>query len=138
MTGKNIVLTIIVAGAAAYASWQFVPPRWTPLNFIGLFLAAVGFLLWTTARFQLGVSFAVTAQARHLVTRGIYSRIRNPIYVFGSLFVAGFILMLGRPMWLLIFAIIIPLQIWRAGNEAKVLEEKFGEEYRAYRANTWF
>jgi len=138
MTGKNIVLTIIVAGAAAYAGWQFVPPRWTPLNFIGLFLAAVGFLLWTTARFQLGVSFAVTAQARHLVTRGIYSSIRNPIYVFGSLFVAGFILMLGRPMWLLIFAIIIPLQIWRAGNEAKVLEEKFGEEYRAYRANTWF
>jgi len=138
MTGKNIVLTIIVAAAAASAGWQFLPPRWTPLNFIGLFLAAVGFLLWTTARFQLGVSFAVTAQARHLVTRGIYSRIRNPIYVFGSLFVAGFILMLGRPMWLLIFAIIIPLQIWRAGNEAKVLEEKFGEEYRAYRANTWF
>ena len=60
-----------------------------------------------------------------------------PIYAFGSLFIAGFILLLGRPQWLLIFLLIIPLQLWRAGKEARVLEAKFGEEYRAYKARTW-
>ena len=80
----------------------------------------------------------MTAQARHLVIAGVYGKIRNPIYVFGSLFVLGCILLLGRRVWLLIFIVIIPLQLWRAGKEAKVLEAKFGEEYRRYRAGTWF
>jgi protein-S-isoprenylcysteine O-methyltransferase Ste14 len=86
----------------------------------------------------IGKFLSVTAQARKLVTRGVYGKIRNPIYLFGSLFIVGYILMIGRPLGLLIFIIIIPLQIWRAGKEAKVLEAKFEEEYRAYRAGTWF
>jgi protein-S-isoprenylcysteine O-methyltransferase Ste14 len=32
----------------------------------------------------------------------------------------------------------IPLQIWRIGKEAQVLETRFGDAYRAYRASTWF
>ena len=104
----------------------------------GLCLMIAGFILWTVARFQLGGSFTVTAQAKRLVTRGLYSKIRNPIYLFGSWVVAGLILLRGRPMWLLIFAILIPLQIWRARNEAQVLETEFGEKYRAYHATTWF
>jgi protein-S-isoprenylcysteine O-methyltransferase Ste14 len=51
---------------------------------------------------------------------------------------AGAILLFLRPIWLLVFLAVIPLQIWRAGKEAQVLEEKFGEEYRVYRARTWF
>jgi protein-S-isoprenylcysteine O-methyltransferase Ste14 len=94
--------------------------------------------MWTVARFQLGNSLTVTAQAKQLVTRGVYSKIRNPIYVFGSLFIVGYILLLDRPRWLLIFAVIIPLQIWRVRKESQVLEAKFGDEYRNYRSGTWF
>jgi protein-S-isoprenylcysteine O-methyltransferase Ste14 len=95
-------------------------------------------VLWTIARFQLGASFAVQAVARRLVTRGLYSKIRNPIYVFGSCVLAGAILLFGKPIWLLIFAGVIPLQIWRAGKESAVLEAAFGDEYRKYKAGTWF
>src|SRR5512146_2766285 len=137
MIGKNIVLTLVVAAAACYIGWQQAPTVWTPARIFGLCVASVAFVLWTVARFHLGNSLAVTAQAKQLVTRGLYSRIRNPIYVFGSLFIAGYILLLGRPRWLLIFVIVIPLQIWRARTEARVLEAKFGENYRAYRAGTW-
>jgi protein-S-isoprenylcysteine O-methyltransferase Ste14 len=137
MTGRNVVLTLIVAATAAYIGWQKAPAAWTPLRVFGLCLASAAFVLWTVARFQLGSSLAVTAQAKQLVTRGLYSKIRNPIYLFGSLFIAGFILLLGRPRWLLTFLIIIPLQIWRTRKEARVLEAKFGEEYRAYRTRTW-
>ena len=118
--------------------WKNLPAEWTPARVAGLCLLIAGFILWTVARFQLGSAFAVTAQARHLVTRGLYSKIRNPIYVFGSCVIAGFILLLGRPIWLLIFVLIIPLQLWRAQKESKVLEAKFGEEYRRYRAGPWF
>jgi len=138
VTGKNILLTIIVGLAFAGIYWQHPPAKWTGWQTSGLILMVAGFVLWTIARFQLGASLTVTAQVKQLVTRGLYSKIRNPIYVFGSCAIAGLILALGRPVWLLIFVPIIPLQIWRAGKEARVLEANFGEEYRAYRAATWF
>jgi len=118
--------------------WKHAPPPWTITQSVGLGLMVLGFVMWTVARFQLGASFAVTARAKQLVTHGLYSKIRNPIYVFGSCVMAGAILLFGRPIWLLVFLAVIPLQIWRAGKEARVLEEKFGEEYRVYRARTWF
>lgn len=138
MVRKHIVLTLLVGGGLVAAFVRFRPPVWGVMQIAGIILATFGFVLWTVARFQLGSSFTATAQARQLVTRGLYSRIRNPIYIFGSCVIAGAILMAGQPLWLLIFAVIIPLQIWRAGKESRVLEEKFGEEYRTYRAGTWF
>lgn len=128
----------MVGTAFALAVWEHSPAKWGPMSIAGLCIMTVGFLLWSVARFQLGASFAVTAQARSLVTHGLYSRIRNPIYVFGSCVIVGFFLILEKPLGLLIFVILIPLQIWRARKEAAVLEKKFGEEYRKYRASTWF
>ena len=137
MIGKHILLTLITGGAAVYVGWTHGPGEWSAVRIFGLCLAAVAFVLWTVARFTLGSAFAVSAQARQLVTRGVYAKLSNPIYIFGSLFIAGYILLLGRPKALLIFVVIIPLQIWRARKEARVLEAKFGEEYRAYRRGTW-
>ena len=109
-----------------------------PAQSAGLALAIAAFILWATARIQLGGSFSVQPKAKVLVTRGLYSRIRNPIYVFGMMWIAGLVLTVGRPSWLLILALLIPLQILRARREARVLEEKFGEAYREYRRKTWF
>jgi protein-S-isoprenylcysteine O-methyltransferase Ste14 len=108
------------------------------MQIVGACVLLVGFVFWTVARFQLGASLTVSAQAKKLVTRGLYSKIRNPIYVFGSCLIAGIILIMTRPLWLLVFVLIIPLQIWRAKKESSVLESAFGDEYRSYRANTWF
>jgi protein-S-isoprenylcysteine O-methyltransferase Ste14 len=138
MIGKHILLTLVVGGVIGAFLWQHPPVSWTALPVTGLCLLIVGFILWTVARFQLGASFTVKAEARQLVTRGLYSKIRNPIYVFGSCVMAGGILVFGKPVWLLIFVLVIPLQIWRTGKESAVLEAAFGEEYRKYRAGTWF
>jgi protein-S-isoprenylcysteine O-methyltransferase Ste14 len=72
------------------------------------------------------------------VTTGIYSRIRNPIYVGGVILLIGIAVVLWNPYILAVLVVVIPMQIWRAGKEAKVLEEKFGDEYREYRRRTWF
>jgi protein-S-isoprenylcysteine O-methyltransferase Ste14 len=138
MIAANIVITVIVGTALGFVIRQYAPPAWTFMEIVGAILLAIGFILWTTARFQLGKSLAVTAQAKKLITAGLYSKIRNPIYVFGSCVITGLILIVGRPIWLLVFLAIIPLQIWRIRKESSVLESAFGDEYRKYRAGTWF
>jgi len=90
------------------------------------------------ARYQLGRSFAVKAEARQLVTHGLYSKIRNPIYVFGTILIAGFVILIRRPMGWLFLLIVIVLQMIRAHREARVLEAAFGDSYRDYRRKTWF
>ena len=104
----------------------------------GTALFIVGFALISVARAQLGEAFSLTPQARVLVTRGLYARIRNPVYVFGTLAVLGVVLYLGEPKLLLMFAVLIPVQVLRARAEGRVLEARFGDEYRRYKQQTWF
>ncbi len=131
---------VAIALGAVLAAWVVVMGRegWTPMRLAGVALLVVGYAGWLAAHLTLGRSFAIQARAQQLVTRGIYSKIRNPIYVFGALLIAGVLLLLQMPWLLLILVVIIPMQVWRARNEARVLEEKFGDDYRAYRAKTWF
>jgi protein-S-isoprenylcysteine O-methyltransferase Ste14 len=104
----------------------------------GLVLGLIGLAGVIVARYTLGRSFSIAAKARALVTRGIYSRIRNPIYVSGVIFLIGLAVMMWMPALLSLLIVIIPMQIIRARREARVLEEEFGDEYREYRKRTWF
>ncbi|HYU46220.1 MAG TPA: isoprenylcysteine carboxylmethyltransferase family protein [Terriglobales bacterium] len=110
------------------------------VRWIGLTLSLVGLAGVILARYTLGRSFSIRAKATELVTTGIYSRIRNPIYVSGMIFLVGVIVMTRRPAsWLVpVIMIIVPMQIIRARREARVLEAKFGDAYRQYRSRTWF
>jgi len=105
---------------------------------IGLLLAPIGLAGVILSRYTLGRSFSVAPKATALVTTGIYSRIRNPIYISGVVFLIGLALILGRPELLAVLLVIIPMQIIRARREAAVLEAKFGDAYREYRERTWF
>ena len=107
-------------------------------RWIGLCLGFIGLGGVILARYTLGRSFSVAARATELVTRGIYSRIRNPIYVSGMVFLVGLLLMWQQPYLWILLAVLIPMQIIRARREARVLEAEFGDAYREYRARTWF
>jgi protein-S-isoprenylcysteine O-methyltransferase Ste14 len=109
-----------------------------PARLIGLLLGLIGFAGVIVSRYTLGRSFSVVPKATALVTRGIYSRIRNPIYISGEIFLAGLVLILWRLDLLIILLAIAPVQIIRARREAAVLEAKFGDAYREYRMRTWF
>lgn len=113
-------------------------PPWTGPRVAGLVIVIPSFLLLALARVQLGQAFSIRAKATTLVSTGLYSRIRNPIYVFGSLTILGFFLWENRPWWLLGFAVLIPLQVYRSRSEEKALTEKFGATYLAYKQKTWF
>jgi protein-S-isoprenylcysteine O-methyltransferase Ste14 len=105
---------------------------------IGMAIAAAGISLWALARVQLGSSFSVTPQARRLVTTGLYSKFRNPIYLFGGIGYLGLFIALGNWVALALFVVLYSYQIPRVKREEKVLEAAFGERYRRYRASTWF
>ena len=105
---------------------------------IGVGMAIAGFALSILARVQLGRSFSIRAQAKMLVTTGLYSKFRHPIYLFRGIAFLGLFIAWGKLIPLLCFLLIYPLQILRARKEGKVLEQAFGEEYRRYKASTWF
>ena len=94
----------------------FVAPP-TPTWLAGIGIAAIAFPLWVLARLQLGSAFSFRPQARHLVTGGLYSKIRHPVYVFGTFAALGALL---------------ALQVW------PLLAAAFGREYEQYRQRTWF
>jgi len=128
----------LLAAVGLFGVIIFWPGEWNAMRWTGAIIAAPALIMLLVARYQLGKSFSVTAQARQLVTRGVYSKVRNPIYVFSGLMVIGFALALQRPVLLAIVLILIPVQIIRARKEARVLEDAFGEQYREYRKKTWF
>ena len=133
-----ITLAAVVVALAVYFRYAAELP-WTPWRVVGFAIAAPAFALFVLARLELGSAFSARAKAGDaLVTTGIYARVRNPIYVFGGLFIVGAIIWAQRPWLLLAFVVLIPLQMWRVRNEERVLEAKFGEAYRAYKAKTWF
>jgi protein-S-isoprenylcysteine O-methyltransferase Ste14 len=120
----------------AYALWKHRPGA---LYILGMAVATVGFVLWLVARAQLGTSFTVKPEAHRLVTTGLYSRIRNPIYFFNLAGATGlFVAMRWYYVGGIFIAAVIVFQWQRAKAEAAVLEAAFGDEYRKYRAQTWF
>ncbi len=126
--------TVPFLAFGAYALRRWNEHAWY-LAWMGVALA--GFLLWTTARLQLGKSFTPVPEARALVTRGLYSKFRHPIYTFAFVAYLGEFLALRWFVGLLVFALIYSSQLLRIRKENQVLEQAFGEEYRRYKAGTW-
>jgi len=140
ISGGLTALKFVDAGyflaIAIWIAWKTpVSPRYV----IGMAIGAIGFVLWMVARQQLGSSFTVTAQAKGLVTTGLYSKIRNPIYFFGGVAFLGVFIAWGNLYALIgVIVLYLAMQAIRAKKESAVLEEAFGDEYRRYKAQTWF
>ena len=107
-------------------------------TFAGLALAAISLALVALSRVQLGKSFAITPQAKGLVTHGLYSRLQHPMYVFVDLTVCGIALAVHHWYVLLLLVVLFSMQTKNARGERKVLQAKFGESYETYRRATWF
>ena len=135
---SNIVTLVAFLLATAWLAWHMNFIAWTPLKMAGAALAAASVAMLVLARLQLGASFSVKAKAKKLVTTGLYAKIRNPIYVFGGLFLAGIAIVLENWLLLILVGVLVPVQVARARKEEQVLHQAFGEEYERYKAGTWF
>jgi protein-S-isoprenylcysteine O-methyltransferase Ste14 len=128
---------ILAAGLFLWVLARWSTP-WNVQRYIGTILALVGITFIAIARYQLGKAFSIKAEAHQLVTRGLYSKIRNPIYVFGVVIGVGLLLVLQQPILWLVIVVMAVGQLIRARREARMLENAFGDAYREYRRKTWF
>jgi protein-S-isoprenylcysteine O-methyltransferase Ste14 len=129
---------IVYLAYLAFLGLAIVAAPHSTLSYIALCPSLVCAVLWFVARRQLGDAFSVTPQARHLVTQGLYSKIRHPIYVFGTLAFLFVVLALQGWPALIIWVVVILIQVGRLRREERVLAEKFGADYMTYRSRTWF
>lgn len=141
MEGRQIYIFTGLQIVAVSALLWFVltgPGAWNVQRYVGTLLILVGIGFIAVARYQLGKSFSVKPEAHKLITTGLYSKIRNPIYVFGMVLIMGVILVLQRPALWLVLVVALIAQTIRARRETRVLEAAFGDAYREYRRKTWF
>ena len=68
----------LLAATTVFAAIVFWRGQWNIMRWVGVCIGLPALVGLFVARFQLGKSFAVTPQAKELVTHGLYSKIRNP------------------------------------------------------------
>jgi protein-S-isoprenylcysteine O-methyltransferase Ste14 len=92
----------------------------------------------------LGIALGGWAQLRglenidHLVTNGLFSKIRHPMYTGFILWIVGWVVFYGAAASLIVGLVGIGnILYWRRLEEEKLASD-FGEDYRRYRAKTWF
>ena len=109
------------------------------LVYAGLFVGAVGVLLWIAAMWSLGSSLAVLPGTEKLVTKGLYRIFRHPIYIGIVLTLTGLFVACGSvPSLIYVLVVVVPLNIFRAKAEEKVLLEQLGPAYQQYMGSTFF
>jgi len=113
-------------------------PGWSGWVGTAVFAGAI-FMLWRSHA-DLGRNWSATlriAGQHSLVTNGVYSRIRHPMYTAHLLWAIAQGLLLAN--WIAGWAFLvlsIPLYIVRIPKEERMMLEHFGEEYRSYISRT--
>ena len=106
----------------------------------GLPCLALGLWFMYRSHQDLGTNWSVTLEVREkhqLVTKGIYRRVRHPMYMAFLLYAVGQALTLPNwmagPSYLVAFGLLFAL---RLGPEERMMREEFGADYDAYVART--
>ncbi len=111
----------------------------TLAKFIGALSMAFGFVIYILALISLGDSWRMGIDYKtpgELVTTGIYSVSRNPIFVFLDLYFSGSFLINGTLIFLA-FAITAGIALhYQILQEEKFLTKTYGNAYRDYCART--
>ncbi|HYF65626.1 MAG TPA: protein-S-isoprenylcysteine O-methyltransferase [Herpetosiphonaceae bacterium] len=98
-------------------------------------LAAALWLFWRSHR-DLGANWSPTleiGERQSLVTRGVYRRVRHPMYASQLLWgLAQALLLPNRIAGWASLAAFVPLYRSRVPSEERMMEDHFGADYRAY------
>ena len=122
----------MTTGFFAFADYHLYPVPYA----LGLAFMVLGLWLFHRSHTDLGTNWSVTLQMREnhrLITSGVYSVIRHPMY--SSMFLLGIAQVLflpnyiAGPAYLLSFGM---LYIFRVRVEERMMLDRFGTEYELY------
>lgn len=110
-----------------------------PVKLIGVALASLGLAIFAMAYVSFGDSWRVGFDVKSpgaLVTTGIFSISRNPIYLFLDLWFIGIFLINGTLIFLIFAALAVTAMHWQIRQEEAFLSNLYGQPYRDYCART--
>jgi protein-S-isoprenylcysteine O-methyltransferase Ste14 len=131
---------------ASHSRFDFAPERVhivflhvQALRIFGAIVVCVGLLIFILAFFSFGDSWRIGIDrktAGGLVTGGVFSISRNPIYVaFDLIFIAVFLM--NGTWFFLIFALLAIFAVHsQTVREEKFLAQRYGQKYEQYRRRT--
>ena len=140
---KSIIVysIVLVAMCLMWASWfnicpldplQLSFPRMVRWIGFGIFLLGLGLAIGAVIQLK-GVE-----NINHLVTTGLFSKIRHPMYVGFILWIFGWAIYHGAVISLFVgFVGILNILYWKKLEETE-MESNYGETYLEYRKRTWF
>ena len=136
-TGLGVIPAIwVLSGIPQFADYAFRPVQ----GWLGAAAFAAALWLFHRTHKDLGRNWSVTLEVRDrhtLVTSGVYSRVRHPMYSAFWLWAGAQALLLPNwiagPAGLAGFGTLFFLRI---GREEALMTETFGDEYRRYVART--
>ena len=103
---------------------------------IGILFNFCGAVVSIIATYQLRYSYGVFVQLRDILSKGIYRFVRHPIYFGYTLSTIGFLLVVPRLAYLVLFIVSLLITIYRAKLEEKTLMTS--PEYQQYAQKTPF
>ncbi|HKO98490.1 MAG TPA: isoprenylcysteine carboxylmethyltransferase family protein [Pyrinomonadaceae bacterium] len=106
---------------------------------VGVILITIGLILFLIAYVSFGDSWRVGFDVKTpgaLVTKGVFSITRNPIYLFLDLWFVGAFLINGTLVFLIMAILAIGVQHWQILQEEAFLTNLYGQPYRDYCVRT--
>src|SRR5579872_114018 len=115
---------------------QILPMHSFVAQLVGFFVTFLGVGIAFLAKKQLGKAWVYASAYRivpkqELVTTGIYTYIRHPIYTSIALSYIGIELLSGSWLWVSFLFFFVPFYM-QAKREEKLLAKHFGKKYKKY------
>lgn len=133
----KIALVAIITMIALHAVVPLAIVVRAPFSYAGSLFLATGtaMIIWSRRAFQAaGTPIRPFTESTVLICHGLYRWSRNPMYLGTVLLVAGVAILLGTLAPLLVVIVVFAiLQEGFIRREERLLDETFGDRYRAYR-----
>jgi len=138
---KIIFAVVFAVMCLMWASWFSLCPLDPfrvalpdPVRWVGLGVVILGVGLAISGMVQLGG----LENINHLVTTGLFSKLRHPMYTGFILWILGWALYHGAVVSLVMGLVGMGNILYWRQLEEENLESWYGEDYRRYRQGTWF
>ena len=113
-------------------------PTWLRLAGLPLGICIFALIIWTFHSLDNNYFASLNLRKDHeLITTGLYSRVRHPLYLlFALLWICYFLLSANLAIGIPGIAAYLVIYLFRIPREEKMLADHFGEKYEQYREKT--